>query len=102
MIFKISRDIKFSNFYKRMNIFSLILIFLSVLFLFIKGLNFGVDFKGGTLIEARAEGAKFCKSQKSEALQGTRYKIYYILRNEEKYIIFCEDKIFLRQLYKLR
>ena len=58
MIFKISRDIKFSNFYKRMNIFSLILIFLSVLFLFIKGLNFGVDFKGGTLIEARAEGAK--------------------------------------------
>jgi len=58
MIFKISRDIKFSNFYKRMNIFSLILIFLSVLFLFIKGLNFGVDFKGGTLIEARTEGAK--------------------------------------------
>tara|TARA_Y100000590_G_scaffold452621_1_gene596115 strand:- start:340 stop:1206 length:867 start_codon:yes stop_codon:yes gene_type:complete len=41
-----------------MNIFSLILIFLSVLFLFIKGLNFGVDFKGGTLIEARTEGAK--------------------------------------------
>ena len=53
MIFKISKDIKFSNFYKKMNIFSSILIFLSILVLLIKGLNLGVDFKGGTLIEIR-------------------------------------------------
>ena len=58
MMFKISKNINFPNFYKRMNIFSLILISLSVLFLFIKGLNFGVDFKGGTLIEARTDGSK--------------------------------------------
>ena len=55
MIFKISKDIKFSNFYKKMNIFSSILIFLSILVLLIKGLNLGVDFKGGTLIEVRTE-----------------------------------------------
>ena len=58
MIFTISRDIKFSNFYKKMNIISSILIFLSILVLLIKGLNLGVDFKGGTLIEVRMENAK--------------------------------------------
>ena len=57
MILKISKDIKFSNFYKKMNIFSSILIFLSVLVLLIKGLNLGVDFKGGTLIEVRTENS---------------------------------------------
>ena len=41
-----------------MNILSFVLIFLSVLALLIKGLNLGVDFKGGTLIEVRAENTK--------------------------------------------
>ncbi|SVC08489.1 uncharacterized protein METZ01_LOCUS261343, partial [marine metagenome] len=41
-----------------MNIFSSILIFLSILVLLFKGLNLGVDFKGGTLIEVRTENAK--------------------------------------------
>ena len=58
MIFKISRDIKFSNYYKKMNILSSILIFLSFLVLLIKGLNLGVDFKGGTLIEIRTENTE--------------------------------------------
>ena len=58
MIFKISKDIKFSYFYKKMNIFSSILIFLSIVVLLIKGLNLGVDFKGGTLIEVRTENVK--------------------------------------------
>jgi len=57
MIFKISKEIKFSNFYKKMNIFSSILIFLSILVLLTKGLNLGVDFKGGTLIEIRTENS---------------------------------------------
>ena len=45
--------INFSKFFKIANIFSLLAIFISVLFLFIKGLNYGVDFKGGTLLEVR-------------------------------------------------
>ena len=49
--------IKFSNFYKRMNVVSLLLISLSIVFLLIKGLNLGIDFKGGTLIEIRAESS---------------------------------------------
>jgi len=57
MIFKISNDIKFSYFYRKLNILSLILIIFSILALLLKGLNLGVDFKGGTLIELRAENS---------------------------------------------
>ena len=56
MIFKISKNIKFTHFYKKLNILSLILIILSIAILLFKGLNLGVDFKGGTLIEIRTEG----------------------------------------------
>ena len=55
MIFKIKKDIKFSNFYKKLNIFSFLLIIFSIIILSYKGLNLGVDFKGGTLIEIRSE-----------------------------------------------
>jgi len=58
MIFKISKEIKFSYFYKKLNILSLIFIVLSVFVLLFKGLNLGVDFKGGTLIEVRTENSK--------------------------------------------
>ena len=47
------RDISFNKFYRKFNILSLILIVISLVFLIFKGLNYGVDFKGGTLIELR-------------------------------------------------
>tara|TARA_B100000524_G_scaffold10919_1_gene6406 strand:- start:1200 stop:2102 length:903 start_codon:yes stop_codon:yes gene_type:complete len=46
-------NIPFNLFYKKFNYLSLFLIFVSILFLLFKGLNYGVDFKGGTLIELR-------------------------------------------------
>ena len=57
MIFKVSKDIKFSYFYKKLNILSSIFIIFSILVLIFKGLNLGVDFKGGTLIELRTESS---------------------------------------------
>ena len=57
MIFKLSTDIKFSYFYKKLNILSSIFIIFSILVLLFMGLNLGVDFKGGTLIELRTEGS---------------------------------------------
>ena len=68
MMFKISKDIKFSNFYKKMNVISFILICLSILILLIKGLNLGVDFKGGTLIEVRTENVKIDISEIRQSL----------------------------------
>ena len=68
MIFKIDKDIEFSKLYKKMNILSFILICLSILVLLIKGLNFGVDFKGGTLIEIRTENAKIDISEIRQSL----------------------------------
>ncbi len=49
MIYKI----EFNKFYKIFNLISSGLIFLSIIFLLFKGLNYGVDFKGGTLMELR-------------------------------------------------
>ena len=43
-----------SKFYKA-NIFSIIIFILSVIFISFKGLNYGIDFKGGTLIELRTD-----------------------------------------------
>ncbi len=48
-------NIQFNKFYKKFNIISLTLIFFSLLLLMFKGLNYGVDFKGGTLIELRSD-----------------------------------------------
>jgi len=47
------RTFYFNKYYKSANVLSLILIIISVIFLIFKGLNYGVDFKGGTLIELR-------------------------------------------------
>ena len=49
------KTIKFNKFYKQFNYLSLILIVVSLTLLLFKGLNYGVDFKGGTLIEIRAD-----------------------------------------------
>ena len=58
MILKLPKNIKFSHFFKKMNVASVVLIFLSIVVLLLKGLNLGVDFKGGTLIEVRVENSK--------------------------------------------
>ena len=49
------KTIYFNKFYKSFNILSGILIIASLVFLVFKGLNFGVDFKGGTLLELRTD-----------------------------------------------
>ena len=55
--------INFNKYFKLFNIFSIILIILSIALLLFKGLNYGVDFKGGTLIELRATDKQITISQ---------------------------------------
>ena len=46
--------IAFNKYYDKFNILSITLVIVSLLLLTFKGLNFGIDFKGGTLIELRS------------------------------------------------
>ena len=46
--------ISFNKYYNRFNILSSLLVVISLILLIFKGLNFGIDFKGGTLIELRS------------------------------------------------
>ena len=60
------KNINFVSQFKKANIISIILFTLSILFVFFKGLNYGIDFKGGTLIELRTE-----KSIKASSIRDT-------------------------------
>jgi len=50
--------IAFNRYYNHFNIVSTLLITVSLILLIFKGLNFGIDFKGGTLIELRSSDTK--------------------------------------------
>jgi len=67
-MFKKKEQIPFTNFYKKMNYLSFLLIILSLLVLFFKGLNLGVDFKGGTLIEVRSDDENISVSDLRKSL----------------------------------
>ena len=49
------KNINFVSKFKKANTFSILIFILSVLFIIFKGLNYGIDFKGGTLIELRTD-----------------------------------------------
>ncbi len=50
-----TKNINFVSNFKKANIISIIVFILSLLFIIFKGLNYGIDFKGGTLIELRTD-----------------------------------------------
>ena len=50
--------IRFNRFYTQFNIIALTLVTISLVLLIFKGLNYGIDFKGGTLIELRSSDSK--------------------------------------------
>ena len=61
----------FNKYYNLSNIISLILFITSIFFLTFKGLNYGVDFKGGTLIELRSDNTNY----KTEDIRGAFNKL---------------------------
>ena len=54
--------IAFNRYYNHFNYLSISLVVISLFFLVFKGLNFGIDFKGGTLIELRSSDSKITVS----------------------------------------
>ena len=45
--------INFSNYFKISNILSAVIFTISILFISFKGLNYGIDFKGGTFLKSK-------------------------------------------------
>ncbi len=62
-------NINFINYFKKFNIASVILVVLSLIFISFKGLNYGIDFKGCTLIEIRLENKNISTSDIRNALK---------------------------------
>jgi preprotein translocase SecF subunit len=86
--------INFNKFYKLFNYISLALVVLSILLLFFKGLNFGVDFKGGTLIELRSNDKGINVTSLRQAFNKMNLGDFNIKKfgNENDFLIKIEKK----------
>jgi len=94
MIFNRPKNIKFSNFYLKLNVVSLIFIVLSIFVLLFKGLNLGVDFKWGTLIEVRVENSNIYISEIRQSLLKMDLGDVTVKKfgNEKDYLVKIEMK----------
>ena len=87
--------IKFNKYYKQFGIVSLILIIFSLFFLFFKGLKYGVDFKGGTLIEIRLESSDHSVSKVRDVFNKSNLPNLTVKNfgNDKDYIIKFQKQI---------
>ena len=86
--------IRFNKFYTQFNIISALLILISLGLLIFKGLNFGIDFKGGTLIELRSSDKKINVSSLRDNLNQMDLGDVSVKRfgNDQDYLIKFENK----------
>ena len=86
--------INFNKFYKLFNLISLGLVIISILLLFFKGLNFGVDFKGGTLIELRANDKNVNVTTLRQSFSNMNLGDFNVKKfgNEKDFLIKIEKK----------
>ncbi len=86
--------IEFNRFYTQFNIVSLVLIIVSLILLVFKGLNFGIDFKGGTLIELRSSDNKINVSSLRDNLTNMDLGDVSVKKfgNNQDYLVKFENK----------
>jgi preprotein translocase subunit SecF len=86
--------IRFNKFYNHFNILSSLLIILSLLLLIFKGLNFGIDFKGGTLIELRSSNEKINVTSLRENLNQMNLGDVSVKKfgNDQDYLVKFENE----------
>jgi len=87
-------NITFNKFYKFFNIISSIFITISLLLLLFKGLNYGVDFKGGTLIELKTTDNQITISKLRQSLLNMNLGDVSVKQfgNENDFLIKFEKK----------
>ena len=85
--------IAFNKYYNQFNILSITLVVISLLFLIFKGLNFGIDFKGGTLIELRASDEKITITSLRDSLKNMNLGDVNVKKfgNESDFLIKIEN-----------
>jgi len=86
--------INFNKFYKLFNLISLSLVTISIILLFTKGLNYGVDFKGGTLIELRSNDKKISVTLLRDSFSNMNLGDFNVKKfgNENDFLIKVEKK----------
>ena len=86
--------IKFNKFYNKFNILSSLLVVVSLLLLVFKGLNFGIDFKGGTLIELRSTDIKINVANLRDNLNQMNLGDVSVKKfgNDQDYLVKFENK----------
>ncbi len=86
--------IKFNRYYTKFNIISILLITASLVVLIVKGLNFGIDFKGGTLIELRSSDTKINVTNLRDNLKQLDLGDISVKKfgNDQDYLIKFENK----------
>ena len=86
--------IRFNKFYTQFNIISALLVLISLGLLIFKGLNFGIDFKGGTLIELRSSDNKINVTSLRDNLNQMDLGDVSVKRfgNDQDYLIKFENK----------
>ena len=86
--------IGFNKYYNHFNFISTVLIVISLSLLIFKGLNFGIDFKGGTLIELRSNETKINVSSLRDKFSQMNLGDISVKKfgNEIDYLIKFENK----------
>ena len=88
-------NLEFVNHFKKLNIISILLGIISLIFIIFKGLNYGIDFKGGTLIEIRLENKDIKISEIRDSLSDINLGDISIKNfgKEGDYILKIEEKL---------
>ena len=88
-------NLEFVNHFKKLNLISILLGIISLIFIIFKGLNYGIDFKGGTLIEIRLENKDIKISEIRDSLSNINLGDISIKNfgKEGDYILKIEEKL---------
>ena len=86
--------IAFNKYYNHFNVVSTFLMVASLILLVFKGLNFGIDFKGGTLIELRSTDTKISVSSLRDRFSQMNLGDVSVKKfgNDTDYLIKFENK----------
>ena len=88
-------NLNFVSYFKKLNLLSILLILISLIFIFFKGLNYGIDFKGGTIIEIRIENKDINVSNIRESLNKVNLGDINVKNfgEERDFLIKIEEKL---------